>query len=423
MKTDILDLINIEKKIFNAGKIPSEYEVTRLSHSHRNEIVFFELDKFPYRCVTNILSNREDLYRILGVDNDLGAYEKILKAMKNPSDLNTVSFNDYFSIAELDMDSLPFIKYYREDGGYYLTSAIFLACMDNICNASYHRVMRIGKDKGVVRIVPRHLYHIMKYYHEKNKDLPVAVILGTHPLIELASSLTPSFGVFEISIGATLLGDNRVAKTPLYNIPVPIMTGIVLEGRITRETAWEGPFVDILRLVDPRRKQPIFELDAVYVSRVYEPFYHAIVPGLWEHILLMGFPREPIIYEALKKYTPNIKGIRLTMGSGGWLHAVVSIKQSKPYEARSIGLAVLYAHPSVKHVVVVDDDIDINDSAQVEWAIATRVRGGEDVIILRNMRGSTLDPRGLEGVGDKVVIDATKPFNEPWDKYRRVEIP
>jgi len=263
----------------------------------------------------------------------------------------------------------------------------------------------------------------MKYYHEKDKDLPVAVILGTHPLIELASSLTPSFGVFEISIGATLLGDNRVAKTPLYNIPVPIMTGIVLEGRITREMAWEGPFVDILRLVDPRRKQPVFELDAVYVSRVYEPFYHAIVPGLWEHILLMGFPREPIIYEALKKYTPNIKGIRLTLGSGGWLHAVVSIKQSKPYEARSIGLAVLYAHPSVKHVVVVDDDIDINDPVQIEWAIATRVRGGEDIIILRNMRGSTLDPRGLEGVGDKVVIDATKPFNEPWDKYRRVEIP
>ncbi len=409
--------------IFLEG-VEREYEITRYAHDFREAVIVFTLKNSDIKCYTNILSSRNMIYTVLGVDNDLDAYNKIIEASNKPSQLNTVAFDNYFHKTELDLDALPFIKYFREDGGYYLTSSIIISCIDSICNSSFHRIMYIDRDKAVVRIVPRHLYHIYNRYREEGKDTPVAIILGVDPVIEIASASTPPYGVFEISIAATINGDNRVVKTPRYNIPVPATASIVLEGVLSHEDMVdEGPFVDILGLVDIVRKQPVFYLENIYVNRETGPMYHAIVPSLWEHMYLMGFPREAMIYESVRKITPNIKGIRLSIGSGGWLHAIISIKQEKPGEARNAGLAVINAHPSVKHVIVVDDDIDIDDPYMVEWAIATRVKGGEDIIVLKNIRGSTLDPRNIDGVGDKVLIDATKPYNEPWSKYRRVEIP
>lgn len=418
----LLKLEKEGKKAVHVGELDREYEVTRIVNINRNRIVFFSLKDSIAECYSNILSDRKDLYRLFGTRNDIELYNKILEAMNNPAKLDTHSFNEYYKRADIGLQQLPFIKYYREDGGYYLTSSIYISCINNICNASYHRTMLLNDEKAVLRIVPRHLDYIVKKYHENGLDAPAAIILGANPYIEIAAATTPPLGVYEVAVAAKLSGDNRVVKTPIHGIPVPASASIVVEGVITRETAWEGPFVDILRLVDKRRKQPIFKVEAIYIHREIPPLYHAIVPGLWEHIYLMGFPREPLIYDSIKRITPNVKGIRLTIGSGGWLHAVVSIHKTRRGEARNVGLAVINGHPSVKHVIIVDHDIDIDDPYMIEWAIATRVRGSEDIIILRNMRGSTLDPRGADGVGDKVIVDATKPFDEPWDKYRLVGI-
>ncbi len=412
------------KEYLSLGTVEREYGATRQIYRNREKIVEFYVKDSEIRCISNVLASREDLYRVLGVSSDREAYDKILYGVENPLQLNTVSFNEYFKESDLSLWSLPFMKYFREDGGYYLTSSILIACIDRVCNASFHRMMYIDREKAVVRIVPRHLYHIYSRYRERGRDTPVAVVLGVHPIYEIASAITTRYGLFELEIAARLLSDNRVVKTPRYGIPVPATASIVLEGVISRdEYVDEGPFTDILGLTDIKRKQPVFRLEAIYVSRVVPQLYHAIVPSLWEHVYLMGFPREALIYGVLKSVSPSIKSIRLSPGSGGWLHAIVSIKQSRPGEARNIGLSVIHAHPSVKHVVVVDDDIDVDDPYMVEWAIATRVRGSEDIIVLRDFYGSTLDPRSRDGLGDKVIIDATKPFDEPWDKYRRVEIP
>ncbi|MET1160583.1 MAG: UbiD family decarboxylase, partial [Thermoprotei archaeon] len=358
-----------------------------------------------------------------GVSNDIEAYEKLEKAMKNPGELSLEDFNKYFTKTDLDLDKIPFIKYFKEDGGFYLTSSIIIACLNSVCNASIHRMMLLDSSSAAVRIVPRHLYHIYRENLSHNRDTPVAIVLGAHPLIEVAASSSPPYGIFELGIAKALGSSGIVVKTPLYKIPVPVEASIILEGILSRRESIEGPFTDILGLPDIQRKQPVFELHSVYVSKKFPLQYHAIIPSFSEHVLLMGFPREAQIYGIVRSVAPGVKSVRLTPGSGGWLHAIVSINQSKPGEARNVGLAVITAHPSVKHVVVVDDDIDIDNPHMVEWAIATRVKGSEDIIILRGVRGSTLDPRSVNGIGDKVIIDATKPFNEPWDKYRRVGVP
>lgn len=411
-----------EKKFL--GKISREYDATRLSYKYRDYVVEFNIEESEIHCVTNLLTSRRDLYLALNVSSDKEAYLKIDNAINYPAELEIVDFKEHYVETDWTLKNLPFIKYFREDGGYYLTSSIVLACIDNICNASIHRIMYVDEEHGAIRIVPRDLYRIYGMYSERGRDTPVAIVLGLNPIAELAAATSTSFGLFELRIAAKLMNNNKFVKTPKYGIPVPSQTPIVLEGVISRDYyVDEGPFTDILGLVDIVRKQPVFKLESIYVSRSTKLYYHAIVPSLWDHIYLMSFPREAMIYNNLVKIYPNITGVRLTSGSCGWLHAVVSIKQIKPGEAKSIGLAVLTIHPSVKHVVIVDDDIDIDNIEMIEWAIATRVKSSEDIIILKDLPGSTLDPRSVDGVGDKLIIDATKPFNENWIKYRRVQIP
>jgi UbiD family decarboxylase len=138
----------------------------------------------------------------------------------------------------------------------------------------------------------------------------------------------------------------------------------------------------------------------------------------------MGFPRESQVYVEAKRVVPCVNAVRLTEGGSMWLHVVIAVSDKCSYaDAKLAALAAIAAHPSVKHVVVVDDDIDIDDLTMIEWAIATRCKGGEDILIVPSVRGSTLDPRSRDGVSDKVVLIAIKPRSEPSAKFVRVKVP
>jgi len=414
----------LEKEIVDLGTVSPEYEVTRAAWNNRDKILVFRVKGREWVTgYTNLITRRRDVYRLFNVNSDEELYRVVNDALTHPQALEKDDFSKYYRKIDGLLDTLPFIKYYREDGGYYLTSSVFIACTESFCNSSFHRVMYHDNGKATLRIVPRHLHYIVTKNLEKNRETPAALVLGLNPFHELASAMSPPLGVFEIAIGAALGGGNRVAETPLFRIPVPTNASIIVEGVISRDRDVEGPFTDILMLVDPVRREPVFKPLATYVSIDENPVFHAIVPGSWEHQFLMGFPKEPIIYEQVKRVVPGLKAVRLTEGGSGWLHVVVSLKQLSPGDARLAGLATISAHPSVKHVIVVDDDIDVDDPLMIEWALATRMKSGDDIIILRDVKGSTLDPRSDSGVGDKAIFIAVKPFDEPWEKYRRVEVP
>jgi UbiD family decarboxylase len=428
---DLQDIYKIAqvtgKSVLDANLIPREYAVTRLSYENRSNIIVSRVEGLLEDSVvfSNLITSRRDIQLLIGASSLEETYVKLLRSSNSPRELEAVSFSDYFTEVDVDLRKLPFLKYYREDGGLYLTSSVYIACYESICNASFHRTMYLSRDRAVLRIVPRHLHYIMTKYREHGKDTPVALVLGLSPLQELAASMSPPLGVFEVSVGATLTGDSRVVKTPHYGIPVPAEASIVIEGTISsNERAVEGPFTDILMLVDQAREQPVFTAEHVYVSRRTPRASHAIVPGLWEHQLLMGFPREAQIYVEVKRAVPCVSSVRLTEGGFTWLHAVIAVSEKCSYaDAKLAAIVAMAAHPSVKHIVVVDDDIDVDNPLMIEWAIATRCKGSEDILVIPNIRGSTLEPRSLDGVGDKVVAMAIKPRNEPATRYNRVRIP
>jgi UbiD family decarboxylase len=198
-------------------------------------------------------------------------------------------------------------------------------------------------------------------------------------------------------------------------VPAP-HAEIVLEGYITGERAAEGPFVDITGTSDLVRQEPVIRLTRMMTCE--EPVYHGLLPAGGEHKMLMGVPYEPLIYRAASRVA-RIRNVILTDGGCNYFHAVVQIEKETEEDAKRVIEAAFQAHGSLKHVVVVDDDIDIYNPHDLEYAIATRMRGDEDLVLLPNVRGSTLDPRSREGITTKVGVDATARLDRLW-KFQRV---
>jgi UbiD family decarboxylase len=199
------------------------------------------------------------------------------------------------------------------------------------------------------------------------------------------------------------------------SVPVP-HAEIVLEGYITRQRATEGPFVDITGTRDLVRQEPVIQLTRMMTRE--DPIYHGLLPAGGEHKMLMGIPYEPLIFKAVSQVA-KVKNVLLTDGGCCYFHAVIQIEKETESDARLAIDAALEAHKSLKHVLVVDTDIDIYDPIDLEYAIATRFRGDQDAVIYPNVRGSTLDPRSVDGITAKVGIDATAKLDKLW-KFERV---
>lgn len=184
--------------------------------------------------------------------------------------------------------------------------------------------------------------------------------------------------------------------------------------------------MDILGTYDEVREQPVVRITRVYVRRDSPLIAHALVAGYSEHKILMGIYREVKIWQLVNNVVPEVKAVRLTDGGCGWLHAVIAIRKQSDGDPKNAIMAAFVAHPSLKHVVVVDDDINIDDPSEVEWAIATRFRADEDLVLIKYARGSTLDPVAIDpvqGITTKVGIDATRPLNSDVSRFRKGVIP
>ena len=240
-------------------------------------------------------------------------------------------------------------------------------------------------------------------------------------LVLLAAAMSPSKGVDELTIAEAL------APTPLVrclgvDLEVPAECEAVLEGRLTHRLADEGPFIDLTETWDIVRQQPVIEIDRM--THRQSPIYHALLPGGLEHKLLMGLPREPTIFQAVSEVA-DCRAVSITPGGMSWLHAVVQIAKSADGDGQRAIEAAFRGHGSLKHVVVVDLDVDPFDAAAVEWAIATRFQADRDLMIFEKQPSSSLDPSALLRTGPsakltpgqkarsaKMGLDATIPWTD-----------
>jgi UbiD family decarboxylase len=282
-------------------------------------------------------------------------------------------------------------------------------------NASVHRLMLLGENRLAIRLVERHLYEYHRKAEERGEALEVAIAIGVHPAILYAAGYSPSLGYDELGLANALLdGKLELARCRTVDIEVPAESEIVIEGRILPgEKVDEGPFVDITGTYDIVRKQPVIEIAGIAHRR--NPYYHALLPGGREHKVFMGMPIENKIYRKVKKVV-RVKNVCLTEGGCNWLHGAVSIFKKRENDGRRAVHTALDAHPSMKHVIVVDEDIDVFDPVRVEFALATRFQANKDAVVFPGVKGSSLDPSAdKNAITTKLGLDATKPLDKLKD--------
>ncbi|MEM1770889.1 MAG: UbiD family decarboxylase [Ignisphaera sp.] len=413
------EVVDLRNNMFDVELEPSKI---LFEYDGIEKIVLFRVGNSDLICVGNVLNSRRRLYKyILNAGNEDEAYRSFLESTRAPSKPKERTFEAHFRyLRNIDLYTIPFIKFFPKDGGRYLTSSIFISCLDEICNASIHRTMLLTRNSVVARIVPRHLRYIYDKYRERGKDTPVAIVVGAHPAATLMAATSPPLGVFELNLVPNLLPSFSIAYTPKYRLPIPVPAAIVMEGRITGELVDEGPFVDLLNLYDSVRKEPVIVVEAVYMND--EEYFHTILPSGKEHKLLQSFSKEALIWEYVGRVVPRVHKVRLLEAAGSWLHAVISIEKNSDGDARNAILASFSAHPSLKMVTVVDPDIDVDSLYMIEWAFATRFRGRDSIVLIERTRCSTLDPISPNGICDKIGFDLTIPMGSDKTRFLYVKI-
>ncbi len=398
--------------------VSPRFEASRIAKKTRAPVLFNDIS--GSKVIMNLLGSRDELAAMLGVPK-----EEIIKRLSEVSPEGTVklvSDSPTLEVVEnqVDLTKLPILTHFEKDGAPYITAGIVISEYGGVMNASIHRLMLAGKDKLAARLVPpRHTYLLHRKAAEKGESLPVAIVIGCDPTIIYATSTRVPVGK-ELEYAAALRGAPVEVFECANGVKVP-HSEIVLEGYIDPvEKVDEGPFVDITGTYDLVRKEPVIRITRVVHRK--DPIYHGILPAGPEHLLMMGVPYEPRIYRAVGEVT-TVKNVVLTEGGCCYLHAVVQIEKQTEGDGKNAIMAAFAAHTSLKHVVVVDDDINIFDPNDVEFAIATRLKGDIDILMIPNVRGSSLDPRGApDGTTTKVGIDATKVLVEK-ENFERAVIP
>ena len=395
------------------GHIGIDCEVTRILSENQARVVRF-MDLNGAEAVGNLYSTRESICGALGIEPE-ELVPKLMRANARPIPPTMVKapgFNDAVS-ERVDLTKLPIPKFYPKDGGRYITAGVAVSEYEGKSNLSFHRLMLLDKGRFAIRLVPRHLYSMYKSALAKGRDLPVAFCVGLSPSVLLAAATSTDWLQDEMEIASALnqecTGHALEVARIRSGMVVPAHSEYVLEGHLTAEMVDEGPFVDITGTYDDVRKQPVLKIDRVYRRR--DPIFQVVLPGGLEHYLLMGLPREPMIFKTVNQVVPMVHGVRLTEGGCCWLHGVVSITKNKEGDAVNAIMAAFTGHPSMKQVIIVDSDVDIYDDRQVEWAVATRFQAHRGLVVINNAAGSSLDP-SAEATTSKVGIDATKPMGK-----------
>jgi len=390
------------------GPVSAEYEAAKIAAGDDRILRFRDLD--GREAVMNLTATRRTLSHALGMPE-----EEMVPRLAGACYTGEVKVGGRIRTEEPDLASLPVMKFYPGDAGRYITAGIVFARLDGVENAGIHRMLVLDENRVAARLVEgRHTHAMLLSALERGERLPVAVAIGVHPAVTFASTTRVPPGM-ELPFAAELRGGAIPVSRCGNGVLVP-EAEIILEGSIGAERAREGPFVDITGTYDEVRQEPVIEFTGMQLAE--DAIYASILPGGKEHRILMGVPYEPIIYRAVSAVT-RVRNVHLTTGGCGYLHAVIQIRKATQGDGKNAILAALAAHTSLKHVVVVDEDIDPFDLHDVEYAVATRVRGDRDLLVITGARGSSLDPSQAEdGTNVKVGVDATMPLGEE-ERFRR----
>jgi 2,5-furandicarboxylate decarboxylase 1 len=389
--------------------------------------LFPKPDGHAIAVVSGLVSNRAWIAQALGVEPDR-VLPRFQRAALNPLSWKQVASAPAQEIIHREVDLarlLPLPVHNELDSGPYVTAGLLIARnpKTGVQNVSIHRCQLSGPNRLGVLLLPRHTNMFFELAERGGEALDVAIAIGVDPLTLLASQAIAPIDCDELTIAGALHGRPLpVVKCIGSELRVPAEAEIVLEGRLLpnlREP--EGPFGEFPQYYGERADRHVIEVDRV--TRRRNAIFHTIVGGGLEHLLLGAIPREATLLAHLQRSFPNVRDVHLSIGGVARYHLYVQIAKRQEGEAKNIMLGAFAGHYDVKQVIVVDEDVDIHNPAEVEWAVATRFQADRDLVIISESQGSKLDPSTRDGVGAKMGLDATKPLAARDLAFKRIRVP
>ncbi len=317
--------------------------------------------------------------------------------------------------SDVDLTRLPIPVHALGDGGPYFDAAVVIAKdpETGVRNASIQRFQVIGKDRLAINIdAGRHLELYLAKAAEKGVPLPITLNVGVGPGLHFAAA-TPA----ETAPADT---DELGIASAFHEAPLELVPGTVSSVEMVAAAMWgleceivpgelhdEGPFAEVTgyyALVAPR---PMVRVKRIHRRR--QPVFHTILSGV-EVFNSVGLLGEANVLAMLQTQVPGVMDVYFSHGGCGFYHAVVQINQKRAGWAKQAVMAAFAAFPPLKMVTVVDDDVDIRNPGDVEWAMTTRLNPKTGILVVENVFGHGLNPTFPDYLGTKVGFDCTRPF-------------
>lgn len=396
----------------------------------REALYFPDVKGYGTPVVGNLLNGRENCEAAFGTDYR-GIREMIGRALGAPLPPQIVDRAPAQEVVIRDVDLariLPILYHAPDDAGRYITAGI-VAVRDpetGVYNASYHRLQLLGPDKLAIKLdYGRHLRAAFERAQAQRQPLPVAICIGVDLALYLTAATMGSQmpeSADELAVAGRLSGRPlTVAKAVSHDLLVPAEAEFILEGEILPdEVAMEGPFGEFVGFAAPAANAPVLRVNAV--THRTKPIYHAINGFGRETIGLRKYVLEASLLKVLQAAIPIVTDAEMTAGGLHRFHAVLQVKKTSPQHdglQRNAMLAAFGALKDLDLVTVVDEDIDIRDPLDVEYALATRMEASKDLVMVPAARGHEYVRVSDRGMRTKLGIDATVPF-EDKARFQRI---
>lgn len=407
--------------VYEMGAILSYY-------NNKKPMLFNKIKNNQLSSIGGLYGDRDIIYDLLNLNHE-NRIERFMDAIVNPEPYRVVQngpIRENIIKRNIDLQKLlPINKFQEKDSSSFITAGVMVV-KDPDTGRYFTSVRRLqvnGGNKLSALIASPKLTNDFLKMEKLNKPLEVAIVFGYDAAFLMASQISSAtYGVDKYQVDSRLRGEPlELVQCETVDILVPAFAEIVLEGRIVPgKRELEGPFGELMGYYGAQAPHPIIEVDAVMHRN--NPIYQTAFPCREEHVT-NGLVREIELYYHLKNQL-DVVDVNVTEGGGYRFNAFISIRKHKKGDAKTAILAALGLNKDLKHVVIVDEDVDIFDLRDIEWAITTRAQASQDFTIVEGALGSSLEPsHDLRGVTDKVGIDATKPLDDKDEKFSRAIIP
>jgi 4-hydroxy-3-polyprenylbenzoate decarboxylase/2,5-furandicarboxylate decarboxylase 1 len=416
------------------------------SYARQGPAIVFTRNGTSYPLVGGVYSTRKKALLAFEATEQT-IFQKVLSGLDHPVGPALVSGKApcqeiVLTGNDIDITRFPVPIYSPQDGGPYITAGIFV-CKDpeiGVNDIGHYRAQIVDRNSFTFFAQP---FHRFGKYLSKCKRAGVkpvgAIAIGVDPVLAYTCQVQTSDETDDWHVAGGLRGAPvELVRCKTIDLEVPATAEVIIEFEVDLgRTVSEGPLGEYTGYYTPASDKPVARITAITHRR--NPYFQALLTGkpVTENHILKAIPFEASVGRALRAQFPSIEGVAISPSGGVSFRVVIAMQPRFAGEARQAILAAMASNIRPKWVIVVEPDINIHDSAEVEWATCFRVRPDRDVFVIDHLPAGPLDPSVGEArstaarVSSAVGVDATRPFGEDfpevadvpgWQSYQMPEL-